>query len=50
MDMLLYKAIKRVIQGGKIDKEAYKEKVAILFVTDQLNAEQYEELMEMLNK
>ena len=23
MDMLLYKAIKRVIQGGKIDKEAY---------------------------
>ena len=46
---MLYKCLVRMIQKGNYEsKEAMAEKISILFANDQLTAEQYAELMAML--
>ena len=46
---MLFKCLKRMIERGNYEsKEAMAEKISILFANNQLTAEQYAELMAML--
>lgn len=46
---MLYKTIKRAIERENyITKEDMKEKIALLYMNNQLNQEQYEELINLL--
>ena len=46
---MLFKCIKRMIERGNYEsKEAMAEKISILYANDQLTADQYQELMQML--
>ena len=46
---MLFKCMKRMIEKGNYEsKEAMAEKISILYANDQLTADQYQELMAML--
>ena len=46
---MLFKCMKRMIEKGNYEsKEAMAEKISILYANDRLTADQYQELMAML--
>ena len=46
---MLFKCLKRMIEKGNYEsKEAMAEKISIIFANDQLNQNEYDELMNML--
>ncbi len=48
---MLYKALKRCIENENYaTKEDMEEKLSILFANNQLNSQQYQELMDLLKK
>ena len=48
---MLYKCLKRMIEKGNYEsKEALAEQISLIYANEQLTAEQYNELMQMLKE